>query len=723
MIKKINEWLNAVINSYSIVFFSNHKPFAFLILAISFFNPLAGLSGLLCTIIAVTIAMSMGFNKELTTAGVYSFNALLIGIALGTFFESSPVFFIVLVLASIFTLLFSVALGGVLSKYGLPFLSLPFIISLWLVLLATKEFSNLGLSERNVYWINEMYAAGGKPLLSFYNSIESINMPLWLSSYFRALSAIFFQENILAGFLLALGFLLYSRIAFSLTLVAFFGAYFFNDFTGVHSAGINYYNLGSNYMMVAVAVGGFFTIPSLYSYIWAVLSIPLTNILVIALGKVFGVFLLPVFSLPFCIVILLFLYFLKLRTVAGKLTLTPIQHYSPEINLYQYTNNSERLKNEYYFRFYLPFIGDWMVSQGYEGSITHKGDWSKALDFVIVDHELKTYSNRGTSLENYYCYNKPVLAPADGYVHEIADHINDNEVGDINREQNWGNTIIIYHLPGLFTKLSHLKKNSFIVKVGDFVKKGQVLAFVGNSGRSPEPHLHFQVQSTPYIGSKTLAYPIANFKIVDNKNNSYKSFEIPQEGTVISNNEPNKLLQTAFSFQPGYRIKFRENEVEETWEVYTDAYNLTYITCIENNAVTYFISNENEFYFTSFYGTKKALLYQFYLSAFKVVFSYMPAMMVKDVLPLNVINAPIVKWVQDFVAPFYQFLKPKFELRYVAIDDVHFTTQIELESTVHISNFGISKLKQQAYIFISDNRISKIEISCNDVTRTIECVG
>jgi hypothetical protein len=57
----------------------------------------------------------------------------------------------------------------------------------------------------------------------------------------------------------------------------------------------------------------------------------------------------------------------------------------------------------------LPFLGQWMVSQGYDGNITHKGDWSKALDFIIVNEELKTYSTDAAKPEDFYCYNKPLV--------------------------------------------------------------------------------------------------------------------------------------------------------------------------------------------------------------------------------------------------------------------------------------------------------------------------
>ncbi len=722
MFKKIGFILASVTNSYSILFFSNHKVFSLLLLLISFFNPVAGFSGFIAAFTAVIMAKFMGFNTSQTKSGIFSFNALILGIGFGSFFETSPVFYLLLIVGALFTLVLSVTFNGLLGKYGLPFLSLPFIITFWMILLASKEFSNLGLSQRNIYWINEMYAAGGKPLLSIFNSIESIPFPKWLAAYFRALSAIFFQDNILAGLLLSIGLVLYSRIAFSLSLIGFFGAYLFNDFTGAFQAGINPYHLGSNYMMVAIAIGGFFAIPSVYSYIWAFFSIPITNIMVISLSKIFGVFLLPVFSLPFCLMILLYLYFLKMRTITGKLVLTPIQHFSPEINLYQYKNNNERLKDEYYFKFYLPFMGTWTVTQGYEGSITHKDDWSKALDFMILDNELKSYSGAGTSLENFYCYNKPVLAPADGYVQEIADFIEDNEIGEINREQNWGNTIVLYHLPGLYAKLSHLKKNSFTVSQGDYVKKGQVIAYCGNSGRSPEPHLHFQIQSTPYIGSKTFAYPLSYYFQQEGKANKLQTFSTPNEGSFVSNVNPNKLLQLAFAFQPGYRIKFKEGNNIETWEVYTNALNQTYISCLENNAVAYFVNNETVFYFTNFYGAKESMLYEFYLSAFKVVLSFMPHLTIKDVLPLSVVRAPFFKWFQDFVAPFVQLIKPGYMLNYMSIDDEHFTSEINLETTLEIALFGKKSVVRTSKISLIHDKISQFIINQRGKERVFTCI-
>ena len=85
----------------------------------------------------------------------------------------------------------------------------------------------------------------------------------------------------------------------------------------------------------------------------------------------------------------------------------------------------------------LPFLGEWTVSQGYNGKITHLGEWKNALDFVITDNENKTYSSLGTSKNDFYCYNKPIMAPADGYVYQISNITNDNNINEVNTKKNY----------------------------------------------------------------------------------------------------------------------------------------------------------------------------------------------------------------------------------------------------------------------------------------------
>ena len=144
-------------NSYAQVFFSRNRLFALLLLGVSFIDLYAGLSGLLAAVVTTVAAFLFGFDEARITGGTYGFNSLLVGLGLGIYYQPSPEFYFVVILASLLTLFISVAIVAVIGKYYLPYLSIPFILSLWIVLLATKQFEHLGISERGIYTLNELY--------------------------------------------------------------------------------------------------------------------------------------------------------------------------------------------------------------------------------------------------------------------------------------------------------------------------------------------------------------------------------------------------------------------------------------------------------------------------------------------------------------------------------------------------------------------------------------
>lgn len=679
-------FIESILHSYSIVFFAKDKMLGLVLLIVSFFNPVAGLCGIISLLIVQLLATSMGFDKEWKSNGFYGFNALLTGLGLGSFFELSGQLVFIVACGSLCTFLLTIWFAGILSKYKLPFLSLPFVFTFWLLLLASREFNHLNLTERNIFWINRMVSTGGYSFFRVYTYIDQLPVPQYLGYYFRSLSAILFQENMLAGILIATALLIYSRIAFTLSIAGFFAAVVFNIGMGADETISGFYNMGANFMMASIAIGGFFTIPSAWSYLWSILMVPVTSLIVLAASAFMRPYQLPVYSLPFSIIVILFVFFISSRFKSKGLKLTPLQYFSPEINLYKFLNNGERLRDGIYLQLALPFWGEWIVSQGYNGSITHKGDWAQALDFIVLDNELKSWQQPGALVTDFYCYNKPVLAPLDGVVHEIVDNIEDNAVGKINAIRNWGNTIVLRHNGNVYTKLSHLRPGSFRVGKGEYVQKGQWIANSGSSGRSPEPHLHFQVQSTPDIGSRTLRYPLAYFMQRHHNGLRLHSYEIPDEGALVSNVVNVPILEEALRFQPGHRYTFtgiiNNRKIEaETWEVHTDAYNQAYIRCDHTGSTAYFINNGTLFYFTHYDGGKNDLLYYFYLSAYKLLLGYYQDLEMTDYYPLYLEGNKLTNVVQDMIAPFYVFKKSVYRVKYFLSDQVNNPSLIVLHAS------------------------------------------
>lgn len=722
-----NDYLPGILNSYSIIFFLDNKVLATVLMLVTFFNFWAGLSGLLAVVFTLVIGYSLHLHEETLKKGTYSFNALLVGVGLGTFFDPGLVFFSVLAIAALLTVLLSVTLGGLLFKHNLSFLSIPFVVTFWFVMLPASHLENLGLTQRNIFWINEMYQKGGNSLLQLFQNIESYQLHHLIEIYLRSLSSIFFQDNIIAGALITIALLFSSRIMFLLSVAGFLSAYLFAYFTGSEAASITYYNIGANYMMVAFAVGGYFLIPSRKSFLWTVFLVPVTSLVLLFFFKLFGFIQLPVFSLPFAFVTIIFLFFLHQRTKADSLILTPIQHNSPEKNLYTYANNRERLSGLYYYPFYLPVMGEWTVSQGHDGEYTHKGEWGKAFDFVITDFDNKTFKNDGYSLEDYYCYNKPVFAPADGYVEAISDKTEDNIPGNVNTSDNWGNSIVIRHLTGLYTQISHLRKGSFKVRVGDFVHKGDVIANCGNSGRSPQPHVHFQVQISPVIGAKTIDYPLAYYYRQNKNQDELMQFSRPEKGDKISQTAQNFVLFKAFNLLPDNILNIiytdnKKTKTTEKWETYTDAYNYKYIYCAKTKSTAYYVNDGMMFYFTAFYGDKNSALYYFYLSAYKIYLGNNELIKIEDSIPFHQVQkVSLFSWLHDFIAPFHQYIKIKFTSEMNLIDvipgngDYYITTKIEKFTGKKSEKLSESKIK------VNSNGLKEFEYQKNNIKIKVEC--
>jgi len=69
----------------------------------------------------------------------------------------------------------------------------------------------------------------------------------------------------------------------------------------------------------------------------------------------------------------------------------------------------------------------------------------------------------------------------------------DGKVIEVTKSRRgYGNKIVIDHGYGYKTMYAHL--NKFNIKKGDRVKRGQVIGFVGNTGKSTAPHLHYEIR-------------------------------------------------------------------------------------------------------------------------------------------------------------------------------------------------------------------------------------
>lgn len=177
-----------------------------------------------------------------------------------------------------------------------------------------------------------------------------------------------------------------------------------------------------------------------------------------------------------------------------------IQQAFGELCLRIVKTNKVQTENKYI----IPLKGKWIVANGGTNK-ENSHSWELitqryAYDFVIQNEHDKTYINDKENIENYFCFGSPIIASFKGKVVSINNKTRDHKkVGDFSVDWKTnniaGNYVIIRHPNNEYSFYAHLKKDSILVKVNDIVEKGQKIALCGNSGRSTEPHLHFQIMN------------------------------------------------------------------------------------------------------------------------------------------------------------------------------------------------------------------------------------
>jgi len=713
---KIETWKflrDSSLNSYSQIFFSKNKVFSIFILIATFLIPGIGIWGLLGVIFTNFLALKLGFHKQTISDGLFGINSLLVILGLSVFFKVNLPFIFVFFAINIFTLILSVGFANLLARFNLPFLAFPFIIAIWFTFYVMNSYTNLEVDEGTTFFLNDLYKIGGFSLIEFYDKFENLPVPNIIIGYFKSLAAIVFQSNRIAGLFIAIGLLIASRISFSLSIIGYLIGYLYFVIVGENIQNLQYGYIGFNFILFAIAVGAFYFVPKRNIQFAVIVLTPVLGLLITGLSGFLSVFGLPVFALPFMLMTVLVVYVLNFTYKQDVFPKVIYQTYSPEKNLYNYNNYFERFgSNIQYLKIGLPFFGKWKIWQGQNGKHTHKGDWENAWDFVIVDKDQNTFKDEGHYLKDYYSYNAPVTAPADGKVVNIIDGVEDNIPGEINMDQNWGNTIVLQHSDFLYSQLSHLKQDTFKVEIGDQVTQGEQIASLGNSGRSPQPHLHFQLQATPYVGSKTLKYPLSYYINYKPDNEEFETFNYPKEDQMISDIKINKVLNKAFKLIPGmvFKVTSTEEKLKNSkWEIHTDAYNQTYIYCAVSKAYAYFVNDGTILYFTSFEGEKDSLLYYFYLSAFKIFIGDYGSVTIHDTYPIHILFDGINKYLQDFIAPYYQYCKANYQSKLEEINKDENTFKINAVLTKKVAKKLIETIDFQ---IIGDHKsIQKIVVN------------
>ena len=538
---------------------------------LSFLLPSVGFLGFVAILATILFAEFISIRDEYLKYGFYLYNSLLVGMGVGFYFNITLTTIFLTIILAILTFLFTFALNRIFLKYSLPVLSLPFALVGMLFYLASLKYNHLPSNT--------------------LDRVPLFDISVPFGAFFKSMGTIFFLPYNIAGVVIALVILLYSRILFFMAVMGFITGVFVHSFFVPFSVSLNSpYNF--NFILIAMALGGFFFVANIKNYIIALLAVVISAIIIDSMEVFFTTYSLPVYTMPFNIVTILFLM-LALGVGYKYYIFNPKS--TPENSLSSYLSSLHRFGGSD-IKINLPFIGEWSVYQAFNGKWTHKGAWRYAYDFVI-QKDGKSYKDEGDFLEDYHAFGKDIISPVDGYVVALKSDLPDNFIGNVDRLNNWGNYIVIQSLSGHYIEISHLMQESLAVHIGEYVQLGQIIAKCGNSGYSPEPHIHIQVQKHATLGSETVP-----FKFIDYlKDGTLYYYALPEAGCTIGSLITDMSTQLHLTFILDDKFKYIDhNKKEYTIEVKMNEAGEFYF--YDGISRLYFYLDRKLFYFYQFDG-------------------------------------------------------------------------------------------------------------------------
>ncbi len=611
-------------NSYSTIF--GLKSFylgAFLALA-TLIQPNSGICGLIALLICYTFLsfLSSHSNSSFTNSALR--NSLLIGLVIGNLFSINFHILALLLIVVFLTIIVTAALEKLFQNNNLPILSLPFFISALTIFILNPEIYKFSTLPQHFL---------APDIISF--------LPNFSLQFFHALSSVLCFTNPLFGMLFFIAILLTSPLSALFLFIGFSIGNYAESFFRTQTQELSLYSESYNYSLVFALVGGIFMTPSKLSIFFASIMTIITAIIVTVASKILNPWFLPILSFPFILVTLSFLLALK---IINPTKLNKLFFATPEDNLENYYTLQKRHKFGE-IGLFLPVAGRWQIQQAFDGDITHKGFWKYALDFVTLDENNKIIKNKGLNLEDHLSFAKDVLSPIDGVVTSCIYNEKDNKIAEVETSRNWGNYIIIKSSYGFFVKLSHLKQNSLIVKIGDFVSAGQKIAECGNSGYSQEPHLHLQVQYQGEVGAKTIPFHLVNFI----SNNKVYFHRTPIKNEILESINFNQSTLKALNFIIDDKMFFKKSDnsiVEITSEINEETGEF----CLnDGTSKLHHFRIGSQFYFYNLKTKKVSALYHLFCAAPRIPLSYGQDLEYSDNIAFSLKNKKLTRFYNNLL--------------------------------------------------------------------------
>jgi len=254
--------------------------------------------GFVAVVVATLMAYWLRVDEAGLRAGLYGFNAYLVGLALATFMTPSTMMWVYVVLGGAVSVVVMLAVSNVLKTWGVSALTAPFVLTAWLLLFATNVFSNLdGGALPPVGRIAPIDPAAADPL----------HVGEFVGGVFTSITQVFLKGYGPAAALLLAGLAVNSFASAIFALVGAVVGVVTAHLLGAESELVIAGLLGFNPVLTAIALGAVFYRPGVRVVAYTLLATVLSVIVQGTMMAVLTPFGIPTLTAAFVLVTWLFL--------------------------------------------------------------------------------------------------------------------------------------------------------------------------------------------------------------------------------------------------------------------------------------------------------------------------------------------------------------------------------------------------------------------------------
>jgi len=260
--------------------------------------PEIAIAGVIAIVVATLTAQWFLVDETSLRAGLYGYNGVLVGLALATFIAPGPLLWAYVVLGAAVSVVVMLGSANAVKSLGVSALTFPFVLTTWLLLLATYGFAGLAGSALPAADIVTPFESVAQTRLGVGDFVQGVLL---------SISQVFLKGSVVAALLLLAGLAVNSLAAavFALggAILAVVVAHLFGAESDLITGGL----LGFSPVLTAIALGTVFYQPSARVVVYAALGTVFTVIAQAALNVALTPLAIPALTAPFVLVSWLFL--------------------------------------------------------------------------------------------------------------------------------------------------------------------------------------------------------------------------------------------------------------------------------------------------------------------------------------------------------------------------------------------------------------------------------